>query len=178
MRRALIAASATLLIGGGLTVVTAGTALAANCRENGCTTQDPYTEQCSATSSVTNGTQAEDGAVATVTNYYSYACDANWLVASENSTAVADGWSLRLNIYSYLYESASQNLGKQQACYPGKTGKSSGGDGSLVETCDGSTYNGSTGWPTWTDMVDGQYYTWGQMFINIGGTEYEFDADQ
>jgi hypothetical protein len=164
----LTASLAALLLAGGLTVVTTGTALAAGCSASRCTELDPYTEKCPVTYSVTH-TYASGAAVATLTNYYSSTCVANWLVASENSAAMAKGWALRLDISSYI--DAANDTGLQEACTPGIVGGGGGDDGSQFEDCNGSTYNGSTGWPMWTDMVDGANTSYGTMDI-YQGTSY------
>ncbi|WP_157436511.1 hypothetical protein [Actinospica robiniae] len=153
---------------GGIPLVTFGApsaSAAAGCSTRGCASYDPYAESCTAASSITK-TYTSGAAVATVVNEYSSVCKANWVFAYENTSAQNAGWTLSLSISTTDSSGASESM-----CGPSPILETDPGSANIIEVCRG-TYGGATGWPMWTDMVDGtnKSYATLKVFSSAGKT--------
>lgn len=106
-----------------------------------CDGKDPVATNCSLSALTTVAITVTDnkGTVATGKNVYSSGCKANWTEADSVASRVGS---------VALIGSAKDSTGKNYfVCFPGTDGY-----GSCTVT---GFYNGSTGWPAYTDMVDG-----------------------
>jgi hypothetical protein len=157
LRPIVASASVIALMAGAFVLMSAGSAYAASCTGRGCATQDPNASGCTAASSITK-TYQSGSAVATFVNEYSKVCNANWVLAYENAAAQNAGWGL------YIKVSTTDSIGGQEyMCMP-QTGPVIFEGKNISESC-GGWYSGATGWPTWTDMVDGTNKSYGKMWI-------------
>jgi hypothetical protein len=151
------------LIASGIIFGSGGPAFAASCSGGGCVGHDPYLYGCAVTST-TSATYTSGAAQATIVNKYSFGCNANWAEASLNAAARSAGWQIQESVWDY---NAAQTGTLAEACFPSNFNNS----GQSWETCNGLYYNGSTGWPAWTDMVNGSYFTKAPMSVfNASGT--------
>lgn len=171
---AALALSATAAV---IAPVVAGTpAHAASCSGENCVGIDPNAAGCS-TTSTTSAIFQVGSAIATIENHYSQACNTNWAVAYENSAAQSAGYRLAISIDTswHINANGDPNYGRyQETCYPNPTGILVNTNLTThfdqYENCSGS-YGGATGWPTWTDMINGQYWTFATMNVyNSSGT--------
>jgi hypothetical protein len=100
------------------------------------------------------------GIVATGNNVYSVGCNANWTTADSLASRATGVW---------LLGHAVDSTGKPyEVCFPG-------GDG--YYGCGGpGDYTGGSGWPVWTDMVEGTYtYT---ACLNVNSSRYQSCVSQ
>lgn len=156
----LIATAAVALAG---VIVPAATASAASCSGLSCAGHDPAVYGCISTSS-TSSAVTSGADVATIVNYFSSGCDANWGYAYLNAAAEQAGWSLEIQTYTH-----DRNDNYEISCFPGPNNT-----GSPDEWCPSGypTYNGSNGWPAWSDMVDGANKVYAEIFVYDGNGKY------
>ena len=148
MRRVYRIMAAVVMIAGlgAVGLARAPLASAAPCWGVSCNGLDPATTGCNQYYSTPN---TNPGALATVVNWYSTGCNANWTQAYLSPSALAAGDRMQVGIEVM----DSQNPSKLEAeCYPVsiKVGQN--------EYCtQGNDYAGSL--PAYTDMVDGTNVT-------------------
>ncbi len=87
---------------------------------------------------------------------YSNTCNANWDQATLSGDALAKGWKVKTLITTVDSKNAVEN-----AFYPTWWDKGIAG----VIPFDLACYDGSTGWPTVTDMVDGTNQTESTFYL-------------
>ena len=155
-RHLLASTAAIALAAGALVSVSTGEAAAAPCLGRSCAFQDPA--GCTAASSITKH-YVSGSKEATVVNEYSTLCNANWVFAYENTAAQNAGWQLALDIWT-----TDSSPAREEMCVPDPVKETDTGTQDLIEICRGA-YGGATGWPTWTDMVDGTHMTYGTMTV-------------
>ncbi|MFJ5520921.1 DUF2690 domain-containing protein [Streptomyces griseoluteus] len=157
---ALTAASLMLLTTGfGLfTSANPASATVTSCNGSSCVGHDPRTFGCPVTSTTT-ATYNSGAATVTLYNRYSSTCNSNWAEAVENPAAQQAGWGVDLSIFAMTSNQPNASA-LQKSCFPGPSNT-----GSSWEECNGAEYYGTSGWPAWTDMVDGHYYTWALLSV-------------
>jgi hypothetical protein len=149
---------------------------AASCSGENCVGVDPFAAGCS-TTSTTSAIFQNGSAIATIENHYSHGCNTNWAVAYENSAAQNAGYRLAITIDTswHINFNGNPNYARyQETCYPNPTGilvnTNLTSHFDQYENCSGS-YGGAGGWPMWTDMINGQYWTFATMYVyNSSGT--------
>lgn len=157
-RRALVAGATILLLTFAGVVTTAGSASAATCYGTSCHGLDPSITQCDQYYSTPN-TTSFDGA--TLTNWYSTGCNANWALGYLSAADQNSGYSFQLYIYTTDSTGAYEFM-----CYPSTDSNS----GFYNEPCDDGYYNGSVN--AYTDMVDGTNVTYAQLDLYDGNGDY------
>jgi Protein of unknown function (DUF2690) len=157
MRRLCIIAAAIVVAAIGTTGVAqaataqAATAQASPCSGYSCHGHDPVAWGCDKYQLTSTET---DGALATVVNWYSTGCNANWAQAWLSPAAIAAGDKMTADI-----EAIDTQGNEEIMCYPGP-----GDTGNLMELCyDGGYYSGSA--PAYTDMVDGTNLTYAAVYV-------------
>jgi hypothetical protein len=75
-----------------------------------------------------------------------------------NSAARSAGWQVQGSVWEL---NSARTGAIAESCFPSNDNNS----GKAFETCNGGYYAGATGWPAWTDMVDGTNYTEGPMSV-------------
>jgi hypothetical protein len=137
-----------------LSVATLGAAPAASaapCYGYSCRGYDPSTMGCN---NYYSTSKTNSGPLATIVNWYSTGCNANWAQAWLSSSALAAGDTMFVEIYTHDSQNPSQ---VEDECYPG-TFSNSGNN----EWCTGH-YGGSA--PAYTDMVDGTNTTYSSVVV-------------
>jgi hypothetical protein len=156
MRRLHLVA-ATIIATAGLGAVglaSAPKASAAPCYGLSCAGYDPSTTGCNqyySTSKQAGGTWA------TVVNWYSTGCNANWAQAWLSSAAIARGYTMRVEITTMDSNKPSQH---ELMCYPSNLSNS----GQKTEYCPPGDFYSGTG-PAYTDMVDGTNVTTATVYV-------------
>jgi hypothetical protein len=146
------------------------------CHGISCHGHDPYLYGCTASSHKSAYFYLTGTWVATVTNYYSIKCNANWTQAWLSSNAVYGGWNFGITLTTYDSQSPPQ---LESMCWSGPN--SPNNTGGISEPCIPQVppyYNG-TG-PAWTDMVDGTNLTFSGMSVDdaFGDVMDRFGVDQ
>lgn len=140
-----------------VTVAPAAPASAAGCYGLSCHGHDPYLYGCTISSQKFSYYYSGRTLMATVTNDYSYVCDANWAQAQLSSYAVSLGWNFLVEAEGYDTESPPFY---ETMCYDGPGSLSNTGE--RFEACPNQNnppMQDSWTNPTWTDMVDGHLLT-------------------
>jgi hypothetical protein len=165
-----ISATVVLLAAGfGLAGATRATpAMAASCYGFSCHGYDPASTGCNKYYSTYKET---DGALASVVNWYSTGCNANWAQGWLSASAYAAGDSMI--VYATTTDSHNPPL-SEYMCYPGP-----GNTGKLDEFCNG-VYRGTSASPAYTDMVDGTNMTQAIVIVydHAGNYITQYEADQ
>lgn len=139
-----------------VTAAPAAPASAAGCYGLSCHGHDPYLYGCTISSQKFAYYYSGRTLMATVTNDYSYVCDANWAQMQLSSYAVSLGWNFQVMIEGY--DTANPPF-YETMCYAGQGSLSN--TGRNFEACpnQNAPYNDSWTNPTWTDMMDGHLLT-------------------
>lgn len=140
-----------------VTVAQAAPASAASCYGLNCHGHDPYLYGCTISSQKFDYYYSGRTLMATVTNDYSYACDANWAQMQLSSDAVSLGWNFMVEIEGYDTENPPFY---ETMCYDGPGSLSNTGE--RFEACpiqNNAPFKDSWTKPTWTDMMDGHLLT-------------------
>jgi hypothetical protein len=157
MRRAYLVIAAVAMIAGlgAVGLARAPLASAAPCSGASCQGLDPATTGCNQYDS-SQVTTPDPHPLATLVNWYSTGCNANWAQAWLSPAALAAGDVMAVVIST----TDSQNPPQlEYECYPG-TGSNTGKN----EGCDaGVRYGGSAG--AYTDMVDGTNTTYAGVSV-------------
>lgn len=162
MKRILAATFSALLLTTGLLAGSAGQASAASaCWNTSCNGHDPYVSPYAGSCGITSwttGTYQWGAGVATLTNYFSSACDSNWIEATLNSAAINAHWQIHMEIDEM---DTTRQYAIAGSCFPSDLSNS----GQTWERFNNKLYGGATGWPAWTDMVAGQNWTQGTLWV-------------
>jgi len=152
VRHLLLIGISTLSLAAGLAGLTVEHAHAASrvpsdtCYGASCYGKDPFTFGCldSYTLSPDNTPEYYNGnLVGYFSSVYSYTCNANWNQATLTPDAISKGFRVRTGIATYDSQTPSQF---ESICYP--------------TDCNTFGYGGETGWPTYSNMVDGTNTTY------------------
>jgi hypothetical protein len=156
MRRAYLVIAAVVMIAGlgAVGLARAPLASAAPCWGASCRGLDPATTGCNQYDS--SQVTSPPGQLATVVNWYSTGCNANWAQAWLSPAALAAGDLIAVLIST----TDSQNPPQlEYECYPG-TGSNTGKNEGCIA---GVRYGGSAA--AYTDMVDGTHTTYAGVLV-------------
>ncbi len=148
-----------------LSLAAATPASAAPCSGFTCAGHDPATTGCDQYPSTY---KQSGGSLATITNWYSEGCNANWAQASLTPAAYAAGDKLTMIIRT---TDSKKNL--EDMCYPGP-----GNTGQLYECGSSAFYRGTA--PAYTDMVDGTNKAYAVVDVYDSTSHFlgSYEADQ
>jgi len=154
---------AALIAAGGLVIVAPAMSASASptCHGYTCHGHDPVVYGCAVSSQKFAYYYSGRTLMATLTNEYSYQCNANWVQGQLSKYAVALGWNFAITL------TTSDSKGYLESmCWSGPA--SDNNTGNLEEFCDPQVppFADSSTNPAWTDMVDGTNYTYGGMQID------------
>lgn len=126
---------------------------AVSCYGYSCHGHDPYRYGCSKSSDTTAPANYQGTQVATLWNWYSVQCNANWSEGALTTAGLNAGDSIIIDI------STTDSHGYwEYMCYPGPDDT-----GALLEYCSGAHYGGAA--TAWTDMVDGTNKTVSDLYV-------------
>jgi hypothetical protein len=132
------------------------------CNSLSCDGLDPHTTRCDQSSLLLRPITVRDnqGVVATGNNVYSIGCNANWTRASSMAARAIGVW-----LTGYGVDSTGKTY---NVCFPGDDG---------YYGCSGAgVYAGESGWPAWTDMIEGTHLYTACIYTNYGS--YQSCASQ
>jgi hypothetical protein len=154
MRRLSLLTTA-IIAGAGLTaagLAAAPSASAAACWGTSCAGHDPASTACNQYYSTSTEV---DGLYATIKNWYSTGCNANWAQAWLTPAAIAHGYTMRVEI------TTTDNNGTHELmCYPSNLSNS----GQTTEYCPPGYWYSRSG-AAYTDMVDGTNWTTATVLV-------------
>jgi hypothetical protein len=156
----LVAAAAALLISGGLAAPPAS-ASTPGCSGISCAGKDPSAMHCNTSMTFVKFSVYsldQKNLLATGQNVYSIPCKANWAEAlSLTSYSISHGYGVYVSALT-LKDSNGQ---QEWMCFPGQD--IINGNGCNFTAIGG--YTGSSGWPAYTDMVDGTNLAYAEVFV-------------
>jgi hypothetical protein len=154
--------AAAVLLCIGVSLFAASPANASSCSAHGCAGKDPGVEGCNTNMTIVNFNvyppHQTSPLLATGRNVYSIPCKANWAEAvGLTQYSIDHGYGVEVTALTL-----NDSLGHEEwMCFPGSdtiNGSSCGWAGS-------GGYKGATGWPAFTDMVDGTNLTTAEIFL-------------
>ncbi len=123
---------------------TASASLVYGCKSAGCYGKDPVATNCNQSAltlaAIPPVKDNNNNTLATGNNVYSVGCNANWSEGTLTSFAIQHGYSLRVVARTPVTPD-------EYTCFPGPA----------TGSCANYGYTGASGWPAYSNMVDGTH---------------------